>query len=381
MLEVKNKLGISGEFSVIVRRADGSIKFEAGMQPNLMLDNCISHFLGIFPLNNYGVQHSTYRSNAMEYCLVGSGNSTPAATDLALQNFVAKSSSVLSTDSGSEPPSSGVHEGYVKVYLEKKYAFDGINNENITEVGLASYYGDDYINGTSYGNSYALMTRALIKDKQGKPISVTVLEGEVLEVIYRINVYVSIERKTGTFTLTTTKDGEDTTDTFEYFLQPNTITASSSLYGNLYFAADGYGLTSFGVKEADNELTADYDLNDVVYQSITYTDTTALGDKVEGSATANSVHSKFTAGYINSEVIERAKETGRKSYKVTTGIYSNNHTNGIRAFSFGVGVQDYTALVEALVVLKNRANGQGIKKTNRQLWEFVVSFTLSRWES
>ena len=35
--------------------------------------------------------------------------------------------------------------------------------------------------------------------------------------------------------------------------------------------------------------------------------------------------------------------------------------------------------VSALVVVKNKANGQGIKKTDRQIWEHIASFTINRW--
>ena len=37
-------------------------------------------------------------------------------------------------------------------------------------------------------------------------------------------------------------------------------------------------------------------------------------------------------------------------------------------------------LFTGVVIFKNKANGQGIKKTNRQIWEFLASWTITRWE-
>lgn len=379
MIKTEQKLGLSGEFQIIVRRADGSIKFDTGMQPNLVLDNGIKHYLGLPMVNNSGKQQTTHINGFMNYCYVGSGNKLPQKTDVALQNMVARHVGTRDWVFGKDEPDTGKHEGFVKTWKRGKYVFDNINNQNITEVGLAAWQGSESIDGVRYDNAYTLVTRALIKDSGGTPITVTVLQGEILEVIYQINIYVDIKRKTGSFTLTTTKDGQDTTDTFDYFLQPHTVSSGNAISNYLMFDKNYHGVASWGVKETDTELTGSYALDDTDYKAITHNDTSKLAGKTSGNKTSSAGASKYQDGYIESSITEQSFETGRVTVKVVNGIYSHIHTNGIRAFQIAQGYGSTYKLVHGLVVLKNRANGQGIKKTNRQLWEFTHSYILSRW--
>ncbi len=249
MIKTEQKLGLSGEFQIIVRRADGSIKFDTGMQPNLVLDNGIKHYLGLPMVNNSGKQQPTHKNGFMNYCYVGSGNKLPQKTDVALQNMVARHVEARDWVLGKDEPDTGKHEGFVKVWRRGKIHFDNINNQNITEVGLAAWQGSESIDGVRYDNAYTLVTRALIKDSGGTPITVTVLQGEILEVIYQINIYVDIKRKTGSFTLTTTKDGQDTTGTFDYFLQPHTVSSGNDISNYLMFDKNYHGVVYGGLKK------------------------------------------------------------------------------------------------------------------------------------
>lgn len=381
MIKTEQKLGLSGEFQVIVRRADGSIKFDSGMQPNLVLDNGIKHYLGLPMVNSVGKLQTEHKNGFMNHCYVGTGNKQPAIGDVALQNMVARHVASRDWTHGTEQPDTGLHEGFVKLWKRGKYVFDNIDNQNITEVGLAAWYGSERIDGVDYNNVYTLVTRALIKDSRGTPITVTVLQGEILEVVYQINMYIDIKRQTGSFTLTITKDNQDMVETFDYFMQPYGIGTAD--YINNWLAFDSYyhGITSWGVKETDDQLTADYDLNDIVYQSITHNSSTNLNQKVNGSKTSGSgSSSKYDNSYMRTTETERSFETRRVSYNHVNGIYTHIYPNGIRAYKVSVGYTQYYQLVQGLVVVKNRANGQGIKKTNRQLWEFSHSYTINRWE-
>lgn len=380
MIKTEQKLGLSGEFQVIVRRADGSIKFDSGMQPNLILDNGIKHYLGLPMVNSAGKQQTGHKNGFMNHCYVGTGNKQPAIGDVALQNMVARH--VVSRDwtHGTEQPDTGLHEGFVKLWKRGKYVFDNINNQNITEVGLATWYGNETIDTVAYNNVYTLVTRALIKDSRGTPIAVTVLQGEILEVVYQINMYVDIKRQTGSFTLTTTKDNQDTVETFDYFMQPYDIGTADYINNWLMFDSHYHGITSWGVKETDDQLTSDYDLNDEAYQNITHLNTTSFSTKIRDSKRSSSTTNKYADFYLLTTETERSFETRRISYKHVNGIYTHIYPNGIRAYKVGVGYVNYYQLVQGLVVVKNRTNGQGIKKTNRQLWEFSHSYTINRWE-
>lgn len=380
MIKTEQQFGLSGEFQVIVRRADGSIKFDSGTQKNLILDNGIKHYLGLPMLNSANKQQTIFRSGFMNYCFIGTGNKPPAVSDVALQNMVARNVTDRDRAYGTEQPDTGKHEGFVKLWKRVKYVFDNINNQNITEVGLSPWFGSEHTDNTNYNNVYTLVTRALIKDKQGTPITVTVLQGEILEVVYQINMYIDVKRQTGSFTLATTKDSQDTTETFDYFIQPYDIGSADYIDQWISFDSTHQGINSWGVKETDDQLTSAYDLNDSVYQSLTHTGITNLSQKVSGSGSSRgSASTKYSDSYLLTTETGRDFDTRRVGYKHVNGIYTHIYPNGIRAFNVAVGNRSHT-FVRALVVVKNRTNGQGIKKTNQQLWEFSHYFTLNRWE-
>ena len=382
MIKTNQNLGVSGEFQVIVRRADGSVKFDSGMQSNLILDNGIKHYLGLGGINSLDRAH-TFEDGMMNECVVGTGNAAPVVGDTKLQHYVAKQKAIKDRYRNRVEPADDRHQGFVRLWEERKYIFDNINNQNISEVGLCTWHGDLYVDSVRHENVYVLVTRALIKDKGGSPITVTVLQGEILEVVYRLNMYININRQSGSFTLTTTKDNQDVTDTFDYFLQPYSIGGGDYISNSIYFPLTHAYFYTHGVKETDEELTADYDLADEVYRSITHLDTTPLNTKVVGNKSSGSwgSNNKYQDGHATWEQIEQSFETGRRTIKITHGIYSHIHDNGIRAFTFPIGDNSVTAFIgRGLVVVKNRANGQGIKKTNRQLWEVEVGYTISRWE-
>lgn len=380
MLKLEQKFGLSGEFRVIVRRADGSIKVDTGMQPNLVLDNGIKHYLGLPMLNDKGVLQTTHKNGFMNACVVGSGNNPPQNSDVSLQNFVAKNVSTRDKTYGKEEPTDNNHNGFVKVWQQQKYVFDKINNQNITEVGLCAWYGSESINSVPYNNSYTLVTRALCKDSSGSPIAITVLAGEILEVIYRINMYVDIKRKKGTFNVTTSANNKDVTETFDYFLQPYDISTGEHLTYSLSIPSYYNGTWSVGVKEKDTELDKTYDIDSVDYRSITHNSISKINSLTVGSkTTTNNDTNKSIDSYMATETVRNDFESKTQERKRIHGVYAHVHPNGIRAYNFSVGYLNYTPLVKGLVVVKNQANGQGIKKTNRQMWEFSCSYTIDRW--
>ena len=381
MINTEQNVGLSGEFQVIVRRADGSIKLDTGMQPNLILDNGLKQYLGLPTLNNLGKPQQFHNSNLMSHCCVGTGNQAPQNGDYALQAFTTFHSSYRDNVGGFEVPETGKHDGCVKYWKRIKFIFDTIENKNITEVGLAAWAGSEIVDGAYQSGLYTLVTRALLKDKQGTPISVTVLKGEVLEIVYQINEYVDVRRKTGTFNLTTTKDNQDTTATFDYFSQTYGFSTNSSLYIDHPVYLSGHiGITSWGVKETDTELSAAYDINDAEYQKFKFdTASSVLTGKLAEDWTTYNNQTAYSNSYLKTEITERSFETGRITYKCTNGIYTHNHANGIRAISFAVAAGSDVSVFRNLIVVKNQANGQGIKKTNRQMWEFTCSINVKRW--
>lgn len=382
-MNINQNIGVSGEFRVVVKSRDGKVKHDTGFQNNLVLDNGIKHYLGLSMIDNHN-RDIEHKNGILRNCVVGSGNTTPMASDVALANYEASTYSAINDIYGYEQPTEELHNGFVKLWRQLTYVFDGINNKNITEVGLASYSNDEWFsNERVVKRTYTLCTRALIKDKQGSPIAITVLEGELLEVTYRINVYVDIRRQTGSFTLTTNKDGTDVEETFDYFLQPYAVVNGSTHITNWFHTSAYYMHTlSWGVKESDDELDSTYDLNDPDYAAITHLDTSTFANKVLGNAvsTGGNTAYKHRGDYQEIVRVEASWENRRSVWKVSTSTYAHVHTNGIRAYSVALGHDSLYSLFRGLVVVKNRANGQGIKKNDRQKWEFLFSNSVTRWE-
>ena len=390
MLELNQNLGIAGEFQVIVRRADGSVRVDTGMQKNLILDNGLNFYL-TQKMTNDNAEVEDHAGTMFSGLVIGSGNQEPTNTEVKLQSFIAHTSTQRDTEWGKTEPTKDQHPNFVKVWKRTKFIFDNIRNQNISELGLVTKYWDKWYAPpvSAQQKRYLLTTRALIKGNDGRPLTITVLEGEVLEVIYQINMYVDIRRQTGKFKLTTYPTGQNpetgvgTESQFEYFLQPHNI-AQGQYIDNRLSLNDGYynRVHTYGVKETDNELTADYDLTQAGYQfdhkNSDWTEFNKLKstDKETGYNTGN----KYQDNYHTAELVSTDILTGKQTVKYKTGIYSHVHANGIRGLWYHLGHVQYTPLVIGIVIFKNKANGQGIKKTNRQIWEFLASWTIKRWE-
>ena len=162
------QVGIAGEVRCVLKREDGSIKEDTGFQKNLILNQGLN-FLG----SDLG--------NMFEKCAIGSGNTTPVATQTQLDSFLAVGTGAVNSGKYDYVPDASNTYKTNQVY---KYVFTGLNNVNVSEVGLASSTSTDSI-------SHVLYTRALLKDVSGAPTTITILQGEVLEVYYKLWVVYS----------------------------------------------------------------------------------------------------------------------------------------------------------------------------------------------
>lgn len=165
-------VGIFGEVRCVVTQADGTVKKDTGFQKNLILNQGLDFFGG-------GRGASINAS-----CAIGSGNSTPVVTQTKLDSFLALTSGTDTTSNYSY-----VDEGddLYKMWEQKKYRFTGLDDANISEVGLVS-------TGSTSANYY-LTTRALIKDSAGAPTSISVKTGETLDIYYKIHKIIDTRDK------------------------------------------------------------------------------------------------------------------------------------------------------------------------------------------
>ena len=176
---MNTNIGMTGEFRCVVKKSDGSTKIDTGYQKNLILNQGLDFFGG-----NNG-------SNMMTYCVIGSGNSKPVYTQNKLDTAITGvSGATFSTKYDYDAAQDG---NLYKTNKVCKYSFTGLNNVNISELGLASVYNSI--------SDYFLCTRALIKDSSGNPTTITVLSGEILEISYKLWAVYDVTDKTGQINL------------------------------------------------------------------------------------------------------------------------------------------------------------------------------------
>lgn len=164
------QVGLYGEVQVIVKRADGTVRLDTGFFPNIITN------LGLDAIGN--------NSYLFQYCAVGSGNSVPQHTNTRLDNYLVVGREFTSASKYDYDPERDTE--YYKCSRTVGYRFTGLDNQNISEVGLvSSHYADEHL----------AYTRTLIKNSEGEPTTITVLQGEILELQYRLWQVFSVKDK------------------------------------------------------------------------------------------------------------------------------------------------------------------------------------------
>lgn len=151
------KIGLSGHFKLTAVNAKTGKTRELAEFDNLILDQ---------GLNALGTQ------GCLRYCQVGSGSTAPEVTDSGLQSYVA-GTQYLSTSQTAQSTA----PYYATRTVQYRFA-PGVAAGNLSEVGIAW--------ATS---GPALFSRALIKDAEGDPTTITVLSDEYLDVTYSLRSY------------------------------------------------------------------------------------------------------------------------------------------------------------------------------------------------
>ena len=155
------QVGLYGEVKVIVKRADDTVRLDTGFFPNVITN------LGLDAIGN--------DNDLFTFCAVGGGNSKPLNTNTKLDNFLAAGSQISSESKYDYDPVRDTE--FYKCSRTVGYRFEGLDNKNISEVGLVG----DYASG-----QHPAYTRTLIKNSAGEPTVITVLSGEILELQYRL---------------------------------------------------------------------------------------------------------------------------------------------------------------------------------------------------
>jgi hypothetical protein len=216
------------------------------------------------------------------YCSVGSGNSTPVVGNTGLDLKVGSSASKDGT----------VSSGAISVapyYGWRRHSYSFPVN---TVIGNLSEVGIGWGGGT---NNDSLFSRSLIKDENGNPITLSIVEDDLLTITYELRLYPILTDSTGTI--------NTGLGTHTYTLRAANVT-KSQWYGDLgYYNVLGYSSTAF------------------VYP-------TDIGDVFNIPSGSNS-------GYISSSETKATPYVAGSHYRdmeLSFGITSGNNAAGIRSF-------------------------------------------------
>lgn len=165
-INIHNKVG--ARFKLIVHKGDGVAVRETDWFHNTVLDAGLAR-----------MSAGTW----IDRCCVGAGNSTPSSTQVALDSFIASTVSRFSSSAGVQTTTQPFYR-FAKVVWRFG---EGVAAGNLSEIGLG------------WGNEN-LWNRALIKDIDGNPTTITVLTDEYLDVISEVRDYPALS-SSGQFNL------------------------------------------------------------------------------------------------------------------------------------------------------------------------------------
>jgi hypothetical protein len=154
---------VEGRIRMVATKLDGSQRTLADFR-NLITDA---------GLNRMGI--GQFRNT----CVVGTGSNAPSVSDSQLQTTRARTSANAPNIPGATAQSSPPY--FAQTSTGFRFSV-GSASGNLTEVGIGWSTGSGL-------NDYQLWSRALIKDENGNPTTVTVLGDEVLDIYYSMRIY------------------------------------------------------------------------------------------------------------------------------------------------------------------------------------------------
>lgn len=312
---IKLQTGMAGRFKLEKYKAgrDGNPIAEtkevaADWFDNLILDQ---------GLNRIG---SNSIASAINSILVGSGSGTPDPADTSLDSLVAITSSNHGVDAGVEPSPP------YNLYVRNKRRFSaGSAAGNLSEVGAGWGSGAN-----------SLFSRALIVDGAGNPTTITVLDDEILDVSYELQIFPDLSDATGTVDI----GG----DVYDYTARASRV--------NVYSGNNGWGTT---VHSGNTAATA--------------SSCRAYDGTIRGVTSVPSGSNNSGASSSSSEPYSPDSLIG--SATVTWGIGDANF-GGIRSVSLGVGWTWWQ------IEFANQVGGGPIPKDNTQELTLTISHSWAR---
>ena len=177
--EVNHHIGLEGIFNFkLTNTKTGEIReYEF---KNLILNSGIDYYM-------------TSSNSFISGCILGSSSVPPVATDTTITNILGTSTTYQTGGAG------GSNTTVLPYYTSRYWTYrfiEGVATGNIAQVAMP--YGS--VNAAN--NTYTgLFSKALVKDGNGTPITITKLADEVLDVTYTLRIYTPSADVTGTTTI------------------------------------------------------------------------------------------------------------------------------------------------------------------------------------
>lgn len=228
-MNIALKFGFAGRFDLVARK----VVVDENGSPILDGDNNVltgeSRNLASFEnlILDSGLNRLGTGGSLLDGACVGTGTTAPANSQTSLASLLRVTTT---QQSRVELAGSTTAPYYAEGRLIYRFAA-GTATGNLSEVGL----GWDVNTGSN--TMGGLWCRALIKDSEGNPTTITVLADEVLDIVYTLQLHPPASDITGTFNLSGVA--------YQYTLRPAWV--NKRTYSNYWgLVAILYGITSYG---------------------------------------------------------------------------------------------------------------------------------------
>lgn len=333
---------VCGLFKIIHRNIDGSIKEIYDWQPNLVTN----HGLEMIKRNG--------KVDFVDYIRIGSGTTNFTITDTDLYNehisgFTTQYHNQIGVD-GINEYGNIVETDWIFAYKRFNMRFNINTAMNISELGLSSNI--NYSVPTSFHNhpsNVQMSTLARIKDSVGNPTTISVIDGESLDIAYEFRRYMKREI-TDFGTLNCTIRG---------------ITTTYNVKGRPYgYASNNVGGVSSTFSFASYNTNFKCDLNEGILE-------TNLNEiAINGSSYTNDIINPNSYTYIEAPLGE---------YKQTVSFKNSrrSHNNPLAYFSL-MTFNHYS--VHSYTIEIKDSNGDGIPvPTEDIISDITIEYTWGRY--
>lgn len=306
-------IDVTTKFQCRVYKADGTLARESAKFNNIVLNQGLD------------LMSSQQWSN---YCAVGTGNSTPTATQTGLDALQAYTNTEGTTRGTTQFYDDPVAPYFVET---KSYAFAAgtFNNINLQEISI----------GRITNEVFVAWNRALIRDVNGDPTTLTILADEILEVIAEVHYYPDITKRT---TVIDVFDKLNLVGQYTITTQPRQLADVNAMYAfsiiePCTYRSEGLLLSTSGWSE-DMYTSIDYSRTFYRLDGYGYTYTKVIDPYVAGSYTRTH-HITLPINHANGSLglIQICSTLGWQQYKIEPPLVKTNVQTLTLSFTYSWG--------------------------------------------